>query len=267
MVLDPGREGPPSRLHLESAHADHDPQALLCGRSLAPAGNGAGRDQPSRKRVDVPRPGATGGGAGRPFSGWAPDWRGACAVVVAGGPSAAAVDLARARGKARALAVNEGWQLAPWAEVLYACDGAWWGLRQGVQEFAGLKVTADHAAALAFPGLHLIRVRHGIDRMSFVPGEVGWGGNSGFHAVNLAAQFGAARIVLVGFDMHVAGGVHWHGRHPRGLNNPDARNTARWRRLMDAAAPDLAARGIEVLNASPTSALTAYAKVHFDDLF
>lgn len=99
------------------------------------------------------------------------------------------------------------------------------------------------------------------------PGVLGWGGNSGFHALNLAVQFGAQRIVLVGYDMHVSAGEHWHGRHPRGLNNPDARNTARWRRALDGVAPELSALGIEVLNASPTSALTAYPRVEFDGLF
>ena len=34
-------------------------------------------------------------------------------------------------------------------------------------------------------------------------GTVGWGGNSGFQAINLALQFGAARLLLVGFDCRV----------------------------------------------------------------
>lgn len=96
-------------------------------------------------------------------------------------------------------------------------------------------------------------------------GLVGWGGNGGFHAVNLAAQFGARRIVLVGFDMTLANGVHWHGRHPAGLNNPSARNLAKWAATLDAAAPSLAERGIEVVNTAADSALEAYPKMPFED--
>lgn len=99
------------------------------------------------------------------------------------------------------------------------------------------------------------------------PGVLGWGGNSGFHALNLAVQAGARRIVLVGYDMTIAGGVHWHGRHPSALNNPTAGNIDRWRRVMDAAAPMLAECGVEVLNASAVSALAAFPKVAFEEAF
>jgi hypothetical protein len=94
-------------------------------------------------------------------------------------------------------------------------------------------------------------------------GELGWGGNGGFHALNLALQFGARRVVLVGYDMRVDLGVHWHGKHPKGMNNPSDVNTRRWRQVLDAQAPLLRDMGVEVLNASPVSALEAYPKVNF----
>lgn len=96
--------------------------------------------------------------------------------------------------------------------------------------------------------------------MTAQAGVIGGGGNSGFQAVNLAAQFGVREIILVGFDMHLGDGVHWHGRHPPGLNNPRASTVARWRERLDAQAARLARLGITVLNASPTSALTAFPK-------
>jgi hypothetical protein len=91
-------------------------------------------------------------------------------------------------------------------------------------------------------------------------GFVGYGGNSGFHAVNLALQFGAARIVLVGFDYRVDRGVHWHGRHGGRLNNPTELITRRWRARLDATAPTFTRLGIEVINASEHSTLTAFPK-------
>lgn len=111
-------------------------------------------------------------------------------------------------------------------------------------------------------GLHLVTLVRNCDRLLFNRfGEIGWGGNGGFHALNLALQFGARRVVLVGYDMRVDFGVHWHGKHPKGMNNPSAVNTARWRQVLDAQALLLRRLGVSVINASPVSALEAYPKM------
>lgn len=193
---------------------------------------------------------------------WWPDWHGETAVIVASGPSAVDAGVDQARGKARLIAVNSSWRLAPWADVLYANDFAWWEREDGVPGFAGLKLCGHQGieSRTAWQ-VRRVTVHEGHNRLlTAVPGELGWGGNSGFAAVNLAVQFGVARIVLVGFDMRVDRGLHWHGRHPQGLNNPAPANVNRWRRLLDDAAPVLEALGIEVINAAPDSALTRFPK-------
>jgi hypothetical protein len=150
--------------------------------------------------------------------------------------------------------------------VLYGCDGAWWKARDGVPGFAGLKLSQDSAACARFHDVHHVRLAEPDPGITVAePGVIGGGGNSGFQALNLAVQFGAREIVLVGFDMHVGAGVHWHGRHGPGLNNPDAHNTARWRATLDAQAGRLADLGIRVINASPNSALTAFPKTPLED--
>lgn len=97
------------------------------------------------------------------------------------------------------------------------------------------------------------------------PGILGDGGNSGFQAINLAVQCGAAKIILIGFDMRLDLGLHWHGKHGRGLNNPSERNLARWRRILDASAPRLAELGVSVINCSAVSALEAYPKMRLSE--
>lgn len=92
------------------------------------------------------------------------------------------------------------------------------------------------------------------------PGVLAWGRNSGFQAVNLAVQLGARRIVLVGFDCSLAAGVHWHGRHGRGLSNPTRPGVEKWRDALDRVAGQLAELQIEVFNASAASALRNYPK-------
>jgi hypothetical protein len=136
---------------------------------------------------------------------------------------------------------------------------------QGLAGFKGLRITQDVTAAKAY-GLRQVRLAKARDQILVEEaGVIGWGGNSGFHALNLAVQFGAARIVLVGYDMTLAGGLHWHGRHPPRLNNPTGKALVRWADILDAQAPLLAALGVEVVNASPVSALSAYPKVSLEE--
>ncbi|MDZ4376476.1 MAG: hypothetical protein U1C74_34260 [Phenylobacterium sp.] len=204
-------------------------------------------------------------GAPRPF-GWFPDWRDRVAVVVGSGPSAKGQDLEAAKGQAGVLTVNESWRLAPWADALYACDDAWWRARRGVPDFPGLKICGDERTPKAFPEIRRVRPNANVDAILMrEAGRIGYGGNSGFQAVNLALQFGSRRIVLVGFDLHLADGVHWHGRHAANLNNPSAQSLARWAVTLDRQAPAIAALGVEVLNTSPQSALTAYRKVPLEE--
>jgi hypothetical protein len=137
--------------------------------------------------------------------------------------------------------------------------------RKGVPEFPGLKITQDPTAAINF-ALRRVHLQKGRNELLVEEaGHIGWGGNSGFHGLNLAVQFGAARIVLVGYDMTLLNGVHWHGPHAARLNNPTGRALVRWAEILDAQAPLLAGLGVEVLNASPVSALAAYPKVSLEE--
>lgn len=196
---------------------------------------------------------------------WFPDWRGETAVLVASGPSAKAVPLDLAKGKARFIAINNSWQLVPWSDALYACDGAWWRHTNGCQEFPGLKLSIDRGACRQF-GLHRVECQKGDDRLILDRWNViGWGGNSGFGALNLAVQFGATKIILVGYDMTIRYGSHWHGDHPSGMSNPKTGNVERWRRAIDAAAVPLSRVGIAVFNCSAVSALQNYPKMTFKE--
>lgn len=97
------------------------------------------------------------------------------------------------------------------------------------------------------------------------PGRVGWGGNGGFHALNLAVQFGLRHIILIGFDMTLRNGIHWHGRHGGSLANPKQASVDRWRGLLDDQAPALAAHGVDVVIGSPGSTLSRYRKLELGE--
>lgn len=77
-------------------------------------------------------------------------------------------------------------------------------------------------------------------------------------------QFGPPRkIILVGFDMRIDLGIHWHGRHPPGMNNPSQANVIKWRAVLDGVAGQLSDLGVTVINCSPVSSLAAYPKMTF----
>ncbi|WP_247337504.1 hypothetical protein [Bradyrhizobium sp. 147] len=125
-----------------------------------------------------------------------------------------------------------------------------------------MRLTHDAGACATFKGLRQVGIAAGRDEILMgEPGILGDGGNSGFQAINLAVQCGARQLILVGFDMRLDLGIHWHGKHGRGLNNPNGANIARWRCIIDGQAPRLAELGVSVVNASAVSALKAYPKM------
>ncbi len=195
-----------------------------------------------------------------------PDWRGQVVVVVASGPSAKDVPLSLGKGRAKFIAINNSVLLAPWADCLYACDWKWWRKHRWLWEGAKcpLLVSQDRIAVEVFPRIKRVNAKRACEALQFAAmGEICWAGNSGLQAVNLAAQWGASRIVLVGFDMRLDHGAHWHGKHRTGMSNPSDKSVARWLARTEAAAAVLATRGIDVVNCSPISALTSYRKTDF----
>lgn len=178
------------------------------------------------------------------------------------------------KGKCRVIAVsNQGIPnridgtihpaLAPWADVLLASDSRWWREHPEAREFAGLKITVDPPGGCERLKMHdVISMKNGgpvlfDDRKT----HLGGGGNSGFHAVHLAAHFGAKRILLCGFDMHMSEGPskavnHWFGEHawrPKFFIPFDL-----FVKRFTAAAPQFKKRGIEIINCTPGSALKCF---------
>ncbi|PNQ52867.1 hypothetical protein C1141_20870 [Vibrio agarivorans] len=81
------------------------------------------------------------------------------------------------------------------------------------------------------------------------------GHNSGVGAINLAAHYGAQRIVLVGYDCSAQGErLHWHGDHPGSLGN--AGSMGKWPAQFELASRQLS--GINIINASRRTTLRCF---------
>lgn len=159
----------------------------------------------------------------------------------------------------RVMAVNNTWELVPWAHALYAGDLQWWEKHgERAIAFAGEKWTCSPFAARRH-GLRHVKAEEGFG-LCRTPGRVNTGGNSGFQAVNLAWHFGARQIVLLGFDMHRNNGAHWHGEHEGMMSAPDS-HIAIWRSRFEALADDLRDEGVQVMNCTPGSALECFPRM------
>lgn len=204
---------------------------------------------------------------------WWPKWRDRYVAIVACGPSVARLDLSVLRGRMPVLAVKEAAvRLCPWADAVYGCDLPWWMFRRGLPEFKGLKLGWHSGIVDRFPDVKRLTIRrvpntrhekYVDDLLLDEPGEVGGGGNSGFQAVNFAAQTAPRGILLIGFDMTPGVTKHFYGRNdwPKS-KNPDAKCfEERWLPAFAASVAVFRALGIEVLNASPVSAIEDFRKV------
>lgn len=188
-------------------------------------------------------------------------WPGETFVIIGGGSSLTPEDVQYCFGKARVIAIKEGHQLAPWADVLYACDSKWWQFYKGAPDFLGLKYALE-PQPIDWPNVKLLQ-NTGTDGIEVQRTGLRTGYNSGFQAVNLAAHLGAAKIVLLGFDMWrgPSGQQNWFGRHPNHLDSP----YPIFHQAFGTIVGPLKALGIEVLNASRFTVLTAFPRVALEE--
>lgn len=184
-------------------------------------------------------------------------WEGRTVAILASGPSMSqyAADKVHAAGLP-AIAINTTFRLAPWADILYGADAAWWHHTPGALEFAGLKVSCEEVrGALTMPRAKEI-VGYTDD-----PNCVHTFGHSGAQAIQIAAKAGARCILVLGMDMD---GSHWHGDHPAPLRKTHTDQFQIWCDRMQTLARELDTRGVEVINCSQVSRLTCWLKLSLE---
>lgn len=189
------------------------------------------------------------------------DWEGETCVILGGGPSLKGFDAAPFRGRFRVIGVNEaGLSMAPWADVLYWADHRWLAWNHGrLGEHTGTYKICRHRPKIE-TGFDVKVLPHSKAALSDGPTRLS-GFCSGGACINLAYLFGATRIVLLGFDM---GGGQWHDRHLK----PTDQNRYRTRFIptIEKMAGPLRAAGVEVLNATPGSALTCFPMTTLEEI-
>lgn len=224
---------------------------------------------------------------GERFSEVVMEWGQATCVVIAGGPSLSAREVDRVgelhkgSGWLRAIAVNDAYLLAPWADVCYFADGEWWRwhtkgiarpgfsadqVRERFAAFAGQKCSIRWSGMnVEDESVHIVKNKYGEhshgEGISLDPRCLVSGKNSGFQAINLAILAGAKRILLLGIDgaPDKLGRNHWFGENPR--NVQWAVFYEYMRRTFASAENQIKAAGVEVINCNPTSFIDHFPKM------
>lgn len=202
------------------------------------------------------------GGSAPKASPWG-KWKGETVCIVASGPSLTVEQCRYTRGRCRVLSVNNNYERVPWCDAIYAADRAWWQRHRDFLPAQADRYTSDDWVEV-YCQAQKVKVIHR-EGLAAHPGVVNSGLNSGFQAVNLAYHLGVSRILLIGYDFQYTGGQsHWHGDHPRGLNNPQ--DIRRWIKYWGPMARDLKDRGVEVINCTIDTALTQFPRATLEDV-
>ena len=225
-------------------------------------------------------------------------WNRETCYMLGGGASLKLVDVSRLNGS-RVVAVNNAYMLGQW-DALFFGDCRWYEWHhKGLADFKGLKVTTctQHRDK---PGILAINKKGGRDAgLSADPRTLAWNLNSGSCAINLATLLGASRVILLGYDMRKRLLCHkcalpyddgepcWHcgkvgkgacphcgstSAHPHSNWHFDHRSGAkpnhdpygRFLKPFLAISKSAAEQKIEIINATPGSALTRFPIVHPD---
>lgn len=193
-------------------------------------------------------------------------WSGEAVVCLASGPSLTPEDVAYVRGKARVIAVNTTYKAALWADALYAADFPWWKAHNGAPDFLGMKwsIKQDYAKFDRFPDVRVLR-NTGEFGLETDPAGLKTGKHSGAQAIGLAYHFGAARVLLLGYDCGASNGVpHWHGSHPFPLRNQP--HYGYFLEGLEKMSAPLRAAGVEVINCSRQTAATCFPRAAVRDV-
>lgn len=167
-------------------------------------------------------------------------------ISIASGPSLTPHDCAIARSSGLpVIAINNTWQKAEGCQFIFASDLAWWEVNHRKIPVDASCWTTSLIASHRY-GINLFRPRYYN------------GFCSGSRAIEFAVEhLGAQRVLLLGFDCSISQGLHWHGSHGDGLNNPTQDAINIWHRAFSDLADRLAGKA-EIINCSRHTELTCF---------
>lgn len=181
-------------------------------------------------------------------------WPGETFVLLGCGPSLTQADVDYCRGRARIIAVNTAFRMAPFADVIYGADAIFWTAHKGVPGFTGLRYAVEKDAARW--GVTVLGLT-GAEGLELNPNALKTGQNSGYQALNLSVHLGAARVILLGYNMQQVKGREYFAGDDHTFKDRSSPYGDFLKRFYTIVKP-LQSLGIEVINCTPDSALKCF---------
>ena len=168
------------------------------------------------------------------------------------------------------IGINAAFMFGNWIDILFFGDIDFYRCyTDQLKNFTNLKLTCreelDEYNNQPYEDIYVIpkneNKRKGI---SDDPASISWNLNSGSASISIAANAGAKRIILLGFDMNpIPNNQHWWHRLYQYQDPPQFnRHIQGFEQIKQ----DADKRGIEILNASPDSAITQFKKINLQDI-
>jgi hypothetical protein len=171
--------------------------------------------------------------------------------------------------KKHVIGINIAFMIGDWMDIIFFGDNGFFNrYAEGLANYPGIRATCT--SQIIDPPNWVKLLTKDLEHprgISTFPSMVSWNGNSGAAAISIAANAGAKRIVLLGFDMNLSESnhIHWHDVYQRGkITTEDQKKRLVFDRHLkgfEQIAKDARKRGIEILNASPTSEIKEFPKV------
>ena len=201
-------------------------------------------------------------------------WPNSTVFIIGGGPSVADVDLTKLHDK-RVIGVNQAYKLGNWIDCIWFGDKQWYPSQlPQILNYKGLIITCAQEARKDKRWKRVKWVGRskasGIETQHWRRGHIAWNGNSGSSAINVAYWLGARRVVLLGFECKLpekGEQTHWHNDYApkkdgEKLVDPYRNFLKHWKAI----AKDAKECKLEILNATPDTAITEVPQVKLEDV-
>lgn len=167
------------------------------------------------------------------------------------------------------IGINVAYMIGNWIDIVFFGDVPFFlEHRDRLLKFPGLKISCHNCVANHNWVKYVPRNKR-MEGISTDSSFVCWNYNSGAASISIAANLGAKRIFLLGFDMKLdeSHHQHWHDVYNRlGSNKPNTPPFVTHLRGFPQIAKDAKARGIEIYNCNPDSAITVFPKCNVKDI-